>query len=396
MKRGYIFTFLSLLSLSFASAYGGGYSSFGFSGLFSEFNISMYLNALLFVTLFAVIFFILKKSPFRDNSAVCWIISLCVASFGMWGIILSGFSFEDLIYSLGISSELIPTVLAMIGVAIAIFIILKYGFRNFLATVFALLGALLVALSLFGVVYEQGAGILIGLGFLLLALILKKKIGIPGLRLPGIKFRGGARMMIYADGRRYTSPIFRAIPLSIQSNSGSRIAIENAGDKPLEWVIKTWDGLRASPTRGIVQPGQANEIKIYFGSGGGTKRAMVLGKSQGGFSKQKAKILVSTFSGGNSTTTKTPSSEGTPVPTKQVLDQKRRSIFDLKQKYIAYGNRFTQVRSSNQNEAKRILQAMEIIVKMAGKQGIGEKEFLSNRYVMNYKTVKEIRKNNGY
>ncbi|PIO00926.1 hypothetical protein COT60_03125, partial [Candidatus Pacearchaeota archaeon CG09_land_8_20_14_0_10_30_9] len=65
-------------------------------------------------------------------------------------------------------------------------------------------------------------------------------------------------------------------------------------------------------------------------------------------------------------------------------------------KYIAYGNRFTQVRSSNQNEAKRILQAMEIIVKMAGKQGIGEKEFLSNRYVMNYKTVKEIRKNNGY
>jgi len=39
---------------------------------------------------------------------------------------------------------------------------------------------------------------------------------------------------------------------------------------------------------------------------------------------------------------------------------------------------------------------MEIIVKMAGKQGIGEKEFLSNRYVMNYKTVKEIRKNNGY
>ena len=175
MKRGYIFTFLSLLSLSFASAYGGGYSSFGFSGLFSEFNISMYLNALLFVTLFAVIFFILKKSPFRDNSAVCWIISLCVASFGMWGIILSGFSFEDLIYSLGISSELIPTVLAMIGVAIAIFIILKYGFRNFLATVFALLGALLVALSLFGVVYEQGAGILIGLGFLLLALILKKK-----------------------------------------------------------------------------------------------------------------------------------------------------------------------------------------------------------------------------
>ena len=272
----------------------------------------MYLNALLFITIFAVIFFILKKSPFRENAAVCWIISLCVSAFSIYGILSSGFSFEELLYSLGLNSDILPTLLAMVGVVIVIFLILKFGFRKFLVIIFTLIGTLLIALSLFGVIYQKAAGIIIGAILLILALVLKKKdSGRFHIKLPGIKFRGGARMLIYAEGKRYTSPIFRTIPMTIQVNRGSRIAVENDGDKPLIWLIKTRWGLRASPTRGIVEPGNANEIKIYSDSSTGTKQALVVGKSQGSFSKQRARLSINAYPQ-NSTPPSFPGPKGPP------------------------------------------------------------------------------------
>ncbi|MBS3084540.1 hypothetical protein J4411_01350 [Candidatus Pacearchaeota archaeon] len=295
MKKfgGLILSFI--ISLTFVSAYGVGFGSFGFGNLFSSFNISMYLTALLFAAIFAVIYFILGKSPLGENTGVRWIVSLCASAFAIWGIISSGFSFEEFLFKLGITNDLLPIILWMVVIIIAIILTIKVGFRNFLSIVFGLLGTALIALSLFEVIYEQAAGLVIGIIFLILALIIRKR------------------------------------------RSKNKL------------------------------PFQEKFYKKMLKKGEPTQYAKRVDYSPQAIEKEKI-----------------------------VYQKRQRSIYDLKQKYVAYGNRFNQVSRSNPNEARRILQAMDVIVNMARKQGVKEKDFLSNRYVMNYKSVKEIRRNSGY
>jgi membrane protein implicated in regulation of membrane protease activity len=172
MKKGPGFILSFVFSIAFVSAQGFG--NFGFLNLFSSFNVSMYLTALLFATIFAVIYFIIGKTPLGDNTAVRWIIALCAASFSIWGIISTGFSFENFLFRFGITGDILPTVLWMAGVIIALILIAKFGFRNFFAIAFGLGGAVILALSIFGALHEQGAGLIIGVGFLIIALILKR------------------------------------------------------------------------------------------------------------------------------------------------------------------------------------------------------------------------------
>jgi len=185
--------FILTLSLNTVLAYGGSFNNFSFGGLFSSFNISMYLTALLFITIFAIIHFALGRTPFAENSAVRGIISLTVSAFSIWGIMSSGFSFEDVIYKLGITQEILPTILWMIAVIIALIILIRKGLRNFFSILFGLLGAILITLSFIGVIYQEGAGIVIGLGFLFLALIIHRKTAsyIGGKSLDGAKWIGG-------------------------------------------------------------------------------------------------------------------------------------------------------------------------------------------------------------
>ena len=175
MKKELVLILPFIFSIAFASAQGFG--NFGFINLFSSFNVSMYLTALLFATIFAVIYFILGKTPLGDNTAVRWIIALCAASFSIWGIISSGFSFENFLFRYGISGDILPTVLWMAAAIIALILIAKVGFRNFLAIIFGLGGAVLIALSIFGALHEQGAGLVIGIILLLIGFAIHKKAG---------------------------------------------------------------------------------------------------------------------------------------------------------------------------------------------------------------------------
>jgi len=133
------------------------------------------LTALFFITIFTIIYFVLGRTPFAENSAVRWIISLTVSAFSIWGIMSSGFSFEDAIYNLGITQEILPTILWMITAIIALIILIKKGIRNFFSILFEILGIVLITLSLIGVIYTKGAGIVIGLVFLFLAWIIHKR-----------------------------------------------------------------------------------------------------------------------------------------------------------------------------------------------------------------------------
>ncbi len=170
MKKWLTLFFPLIIGLNFVSAQGFG--DFYFGGVFSSLNIGMYLDALLFVAIFAIIYFALGKSIFHGNKPVSFIVSLCVSSFVIYGIFTTGFSFENLLYSMGISSDILPTILWMVGVVISLFLLKKFGFRNFIATFFALAGIFFVGISLLGIIYEQGAGLTLGIFLIILALII--------------------------------------------------------------------------------------------------------------------------------------------------------------------------------------------------------------------------------
>lgn len=324
MERGYILTFLSILSLNFVSALGG-YSSFGFSGLFSEFNIAMYLNALLFITLFAVIFFILKKSPFRENAAVCWIISLCVSAFGMYGILSTGFSFQSLVHTLGISSDLLTTILWMIGLVILIFLFLKFKFRGTFAILFALTGILLILLSLFNVLYEKSAGIAIGIGFLLIALILKKKDSGSSRvsdALSGIKDKGGklvkgsldmTRLVVDIDGRKYNAGFGSRVITSISPSSAKEIYVVNSGRNILVWKAKKVRGVTIDNHGGEISQRGYSKIKIRNNLGKSNKKIIIIGRGKDQFKWQKIKIII------NDGKSSPPTSPGSASPRLDIL-----------------------------------------------------------------------------
>lgn len=166
MKRSYILLLL-LLNLNFVSAFSMG-------GTFYSFDVGTLLDVVLFLTIFTVIFFTLKKSPFKENVFVCWIISLCVSSFGIYGILSTGFSFENLFYSLGMNSGTLATVLWIIGIVIIIFLMIKFKVKNTFGILFGIFGSILILFSILGQIYYSGVAIAMGIGSLLIALFLLK------------------------------------------------------------------------------------------------------------------------------------------------------------------------------------------------------------------------------
>ncbi len=174
MKKIPILLTIFLVYINMVSAQGFG--DFYFGGLFSYFNLSMYLDAVLFIGVFALVHFALKRSQLKDNEGTCFVVSFSVSSFVMYGVLSTGFSLENLINSLGLSQGLLSIIFWVIGVAIVFFLIQKFGFVNFIALLVALSGLLLIIFSLTGIIYEQGAGIVIGGILLILSFILRRFI----------------------------------------------------------------------------------------------------------------------------------------------------------------------------------------------------------------------------
>ncbi|MCR4327457.1 MAG: hypothetical protein NUV46_02655 [Nanoarchaeota archaeon] len=364
MKKEEFLGIIFLLSIGLTSAYGGSYNNFSISGLFSELNVSMFLTALLFSAIFAVIYFIVGKSPLGENRAVSWIVSLCAAAFSLWGILRSGFSFENFLYQLGLAQDSLPIFLWIVGIVLCVFLIWKFKFKRFIGIVFLLAGSLLVILSILDQVYEKGVGIMIGIAFILIGMFLSKK----------------------KDGNfQEDSRTFR-----FGKKLGYGMAYASSKPKFLCFIVVLL-GIAA----------------LYFGVSSGEIIIMAIGLIVfllGIKCLFKRKVIPKQYAGRvqgypprDSPQNSSPNTSPEVVEREKLIYQKRqRSIYDLKQKYIAYGNRFNQVSRSNSQEAKRILEAMEIITNMAKKQGVKEGEFLSNKYIMNYKSVREIRGKSGY
>ncbi|MDP3966475.1 MAG: hypothetical protein Q8Q04_03010 [archaeon] len=332
MKRGLILGFILAFSLNLVSAYGGSFNNFSISGFFSEFNISMFLTALLFVTIFTVIYFIVGKTPLGENTAVRWIVSLCVSSFSLWGIIQSGFSFENFLFQLGLTDDLLPIFLWIVGIVICIILIIKFKFRRFLGILFLFAGLLLLVLSILDVVYQKGVGIMIGIGLFIIGLILMKK-------------KSGEYPEQYA--KRLSKPKGKAACLLFLL-AGMALA--------------------------------------YFGFTGGDPLVLGIGALL---------IILGLFclfhhrkDAGIS-----PNASPREIGRDRIIYKKRqRSIYDLKQKYMSYLFQYNR-RGQTAHQREEILKAMNIIISYAKKQGVSEREFLSRRVGnSNAKSPRELKR----
>lgn len=166
MKTKMFLTFvMGLFFISFASAYS--YNNFSLSDLLNNINPSNMILGAVFIISFFFINLSLSKF-FKDNSGnpnrSVWIPALIVALFITWETNRRDLNLENLFYDIGISSEVLYTILPLILIAGLI-----YLFVRFKTKVLFILGGLLVLVSFTDLVYEKDfigfvGIILIGIG----------------------------------------------------------------------------------------------------------------------------------------------------------------------------------------------------------------------------------------
>jgi len=115
---------------------------------------------------FAFINFALLK-VFKDrygepNKATAGVVSFVIALLITYGINKTGFDIEGLFFDIGISSDLLYTILPLALLAGLIFLGIKFGFR----VILIVSGLLLIIVSLTDLIYSKGLTIVIGLGLI--------------------------------------------------------------------------------------------------------------------------------------------------------------------------------------------------------------------------------------
>lgn len=180
--------FLSLILINLVSAYYGSYNSFSLSNLLNEIDASTMILGSIFIVSFAILNFALGRA-FRGNKAIAGIISFVISLMIIWGINQTGFDYEGIFYSIGISESLLGTLAPIILLLGSILIILKFG----LGILLMILGLFLVGLAFFtDKIYENGIATVIAIVLILIGAILwrKKKYREEGLTGPGGIKRG--------------------------------------------------------------------------------------------------------------------------------------------------------------------------------------------------------------
>jgi len=161
MKKGAVGIVLLLSMISFASAAGIG----SLLDLVDESNLIL---SSLFIVTFSILFFSLQKF-FKGNNATAGIVSAAIALVTVYFVNKSGFDISGFFFDMGISEEVMWTVIPILIIVGAIFAIIKLKTGSLL-----LFGGLLILLSFFayeGVLLIFLGIVLIGLG----AFFLSKK-----------------------------------------------------------------------------------------------------------------------------------------------------------------------------------------------------------------------------
>lgn len=134
MKKSLI-PLTAILSTGLVSAQ----SSFSLSEFFYNIDPSTMILGVVFLVSFALINFSLGRI-FKENPAVSAIVSLCAALLIVYGLNLSGLDYENWLYGIGVSGDLIYTIFLIAAPIIGMFILFRYGLGYLLLSLGALLG----------------------------------------------------------------------------------------------------------------------------------------------------------------------------------------------------------------------------------------------------------------
>jgi len=166
-KRKLFILVLSLFLISSVSAYSLG-------DLLGDIESSTMILGAIFVVSFAVLNFALSRF-FKDkygepNKATAGIVSFVLALLMTWGINKTGFDIEGLLFDIGISSDLLYTVVPILILAGIALLIWKFGKKSLF-----IIGGLFILASFF--VYEKVITLTIGVILLIIGigLLFKKK-----------------------------------------------------------------------------------------------------------------------------------------------------------------------------------------------------------------------------
>ena len=153
MKK-WLSTFILLVSISFVSAQGS------LSDLLNQVDQATLILYIVFIISFTLLFFSLNR-VFKDNRSTSGIISAAIALLITYGVNKSGWDIQGFVFDLGISSDVLATIVPIILIAGIIFMIIKLKKDSLL-----ILGGLFIAASFF--VYEQTLLIAVGVIFIII------------------------------------------------------------------------------------------------------------------------------------------------------------------------------------------------------------------------------------
>ena len=211
--RKRVLLILNLFLINFVSAYYGSYSSFSLGDLLDAIEPSTMILGAVFIISFAFVNFSLLK-VFKDkygepNKATAGVVAFVVSLLITYGINRTGFDFEGLFFNIGISSDLLYTIMPLILLAGLIYLTYKFRYKTLIV-----LGLLLIGVSFTDLIYSKGATILIGIVLLALGFFWMKRWKPSGQRIRAAgrgAWRGASRTgrglgagARYAEGKART------------------------------------------------------------------------------------------------------------------------------------------------------------------------------------------------
>jgi len=182
MKKGIsiITSFLTLLLMNFVSAasYYSPFSYFSIRDYLYSIDPQSMTLAIVFIVLFAFIFYglsrTLKNSAGEPNTIISAVISFAISAFAVYGINRSNFDITNIFYNIGISGDAIIWIISIFAILIALFLIKKFRFSGF----FMISGILMVSLVIFtDVIFKEGIFTGVGIILFILGIIIKRYSG---------------------------------------------------------------------------------------------------------------------------------------------------------------------------------------------------------------------------
>lgn len=334
MKKIVVMAWLFVIFLNFTSAAFGG--NFSLSSFLDNIDSSTMVLGILFIVFLALLQFSLSKffknKEGQVNKPVVTVLSLALSLGAIYGINKMNIDVEDFFYSMGISQDLMSTVLPFVIIAAIIFLFWKLKSITIL-----LLGLLFIFLGAFDIA-EQDPSYTIG-GILIIIWLLWKLIS---------WFKNRSKKK---DPYAPTPQKNYGNPNSNNLKDYQKQAKEAENQK--RWAEKQRERAdeEAKKHQQIAQEeAKKRQIEEERRKEEARRRAQAEQAQQEEMKKRKE--------------------------AEELAKKRRRSLNDLKQKYLAYLFYYNR-RGLTKHQRESAIKAMQIIIQYAERVGISKEQFLS-------------------